>query len=114
VGFVLWLLVTYGLANAISSARVGAPLRRRFPITKKDGPGEDDQAVSFAHLIRCPKCVGAWIGAALTFLNLGPAMVVTLPIPGVLVVQVALNGCAAAGWCWIVFVVLAKMGAEQL
>ena len=52
----------------------------------------------------------AWIAVLLTFLHLGPASELAQP----LLVRVALNGVAGAGWCWIAFVVLAWMGAEKL
>jgi hypothetical protein len=110
------MFVVYGIADVIAKARIGAPLRRRFPLRKKDGPGPDDQAVSFAHLVRCPKCVGWWVAAALTLLHLGPAMAFP-PLGGdatTLFVRALLNAFAGAAWCWVVHVVLCKLGAEEL
>jgi hypothetical protein len=112
----LWMFVVYGIADVIAKARIGAPLRRRFPLSKKDGPGPDDQVVTFAHLIRCPKCVGWWAAGALTLLHLGPAE--ALPAFGsaaaTLLLRMALNAFAGAAWCWAVHVVLCKLGAEEL
>jgi len=113
----LWMAVTYGIADVVAKARVGAPLRRRFPIVRTDGPGRDDQAVTFAHLMRCPKCVCWWIAAALTFLHLGPAE--ALPVMfgsdvATLLLRVVLNAFAGTAWCWTIHVVLCKLGAEQL
>lgn len=112
----LWMLVVYGIADVVAKARIGAPLRRLFPIHRQDGPGSDDQAVSFAHLIRCPKCVGWWAAGALTLLHLGPAEV--LPAYGesitALLVRALLNAFAGAAWCWTLHVVLCKLGAEEL
>ena len=111
----LWMLALYGVADTLASARVGAPLRRRFPISS-DGPGPDDQAVTFARLIRCPKCVGWWVSGAMTLLHLGPAE--TLGAFGgsfvTLAVRMVCNAFAGAAWCWIVHVVLYKLGAEEL
>ena len=53
-------------------------------------------------------CVGFWVGAGLTLLGLGPF--VTHP----LVVRAALNGFTASAVCWILHVILARLGAEDL
>ena len=113
----LWMFVVYGIADVIAKARIGAPLRRRFPLhSYRDGPGPDDQVVTFAHLIRCPKCVGWWAAGALTLLHLGPAE--ALPAFGsaaaTLLLRGVLNAFAGAAWCWAVHVVLCKLGAEEL
>jgi len=112
----LWMLVVYGIADIIAKARIGAPLRRRFPVRRRDGTGPDDQAVTFAHLIRCPKCVGWWAAGALTLLHLGPAE--AFPALGgevtTVLVRAALNAFAGAAWCWILHVVMCKLGAEEL
>ena len=113
----LWLLAVYGIADVIATARIGAPLRRRFPVHPyRDGPGPDDQVVAFAHLLRCPKCVGWWVAGTLTFLHLGPAE--ALPALGgsipTFCIRAVLNAFAGATWCWIVHVVLYRLGAEDL
>jgi len=113
----LWMFAVFGIADTISKARIGAPLRRRFPIRPQaDGPGLDDQAVTFAHMIRCPKCVAWWVSGAMTLLGIGPAQ--SLPTLGgpvtTLVEQVLLNAFAGAAWCWVVYVVLHRLGADEL
>ena len=112
----LWMLATYGIADVIAKARVGAPLRRLFPIRAIDGIGPDDKAVTFAHLIRCPKCMGAWVSALLTLppLHLGPAIVLVVPggMVATVAVQMFFNLFAGAAWCWAAYVTLAKLGAE--
>jgi len=121
----LWMLVTYGVADVVAKSRVGAPLRRRFPVRVEDGPGPDDKRVTFAHLVHCPKCVGWWVALGLTPLHLGPAE--ALPAQVVLstmapmasaIVMLALRGLlnafAGAALCWIIHVILCKLGAEQL
>jgi hypothetical protein len=112
----LWMFVVYGIADVVAKARIGAPLRRRFPIRAKDWPVADGQAVTFAHLIRCPKCLGWWIAGALTLLHLGPAE--ALPAVGgevtTLLVRAGLNAFAGSAWCWMLHVVLCKLGAEEL
>lgn len=113
------MLVTYGVADVIAKARVGAPLRRLFPIRATDGPGPDDKAVTFAHLLRCPKCVAAWVAALLTLppLRLGPASAIVV-FPGsdvaTIAAQIILNAFAGVAWCWMAYVTLAKMGADAL
>ena len=123
----LWMLVTYGIADVVSKSRIGAHLRRRFPIRVADGPGPDDKAVTVAHLVHCPKCMGWWVALVLTFLHLGPAE--ALPVlhaptsmPSLdavlvlltLLLRPLLNAFAGSALCWIVHVVLCKLGAEQL
>ena len=97
----MWALVTYGVADAVAKARIGAPLRRRFPLPT------NGKEVTFAHLLRCPKCVGAWVGFGLTFWpGIGPGMGWHgAPL---------LNLFAAAGWCGMAHVVLARLGADEL
>ena len=90
----VWLLAVYGIADVVSRARIGAPLRALFPPDRLLG-----------QLVRCPKCVGFWAGVALTFVGLGPA---TGPFAALL------NGFAASAWCWVVYVVLVRLGAEEL
>jgi len=114
----LWMLAVYGIADTVSKARVGAPLRRRFPLPDgANGPGPDDLAVTFAHLIRCPKCVGWWVSALLTLLHMGPAEALSALGGGSIValaVRAVLNGFAGAAVCWFVYVVLHKLGADDL
>jgi hypothetical protein len=112
----LWMLAVYGLADVIAKARIGAPLRRLFPVSRPDRPGVDGQVVTFAHLIRCPKCVGWWVAGALTFLHLGPAESLQAlggSITSALL-RAGLNAFAGAAWCWMLHVVLCKLGAEEL
>jgi len=118
----LWLLATYAVADAVAKARIGAPLRRRFPLRGEDGPGPDDKAISVGHLVRCPKCVAAWTSPALTVLGLGPAAGIVLPflLPGVwdtvatLVVRYGLNALAAYACTWFINVAVTKLGSEAL
>lgn len=97
-----WLLAVYGLAESMSKARIGAPLRRQFPLRKTDSIEPDGQAVTFAHLIRCPKCAGFWVGTVLPF---GPFQGLA---------GHAMNGLAACGGCWALHVVLSRLGADRL
>jgi hypothetical protein len=121
----LWMLVTYGVADVVAKSRIGAPLRRRFPVRAEDGPGPDDKRVTVAHLVHCPKCMGWWVALLLTPLHLGPAE--ALPSQAVLeslapwasafamlAVRGVLNAFAGAALCWILHVLLCKLGAEQL
>ena len=67
---IAWMLVTFGVTIVITKSRIGAPLRRRFPIRTTDGSGPDDKRVTVAHLLRCPMCTGWWVGAALSLLHI--------------------------------------------
>ena len=67
---IAWLLVTFGVTIVITKSRIGAPLRRRFPIRTTDGSGPDDKRVTLAHLLRCPMCTGWWVGLALSPLHI--------------------------------------------
>jgi hypothetical protein len=122
-----WLLATLGVALVVTKSRIGAPLRRRFPVDPAgDGAGPDDKVVDFAHLLRCPMCVGWWVGVGLSPLGLRlvqapswapswpPSTILTwaLWVLGQLLMAVE-NGFAAAAWCWAAWVALAALGAER-
>ncbi len=129
---IAWLLVTFGVTIVITKSRIGAPLRRRFPLAPppgpddtrghpyRDGPGPDDKVVDIAHLLRCPMCTGWWVGAFLSPLHIRmvecPAWVPSTTMVEVVAQHVGLavlNGFAAATWCWAFWVVLAALGAER-
>jgi len=118
---IAWLLVTFGVAIVVTKSRIGAPLRRRFPLDpSRDGSGPDDKVVDLAHLLRCPMCTGWWVGALLSPLRLRaveePLGWAPTSLGGVAFQHVelaVLNGFAAAAWCWAFWVVLAALGAER-
>jgi hypothetical protein len=96
---VLWLFLTYGVTLIVTGSRVAEPLRRlvlRIP--------------KFGYMIGCPMCFGWWVGLGLSLLGLGIAH--GSPLPAWLV-PIADAFCSSA-WCWVMHVVLAKIGAEEL
>lgn len=101
-----WLLAVYGASDIIASSRVGAPLRRLFPIRSSDLPGSDGQAVSLPHLIRCVKCLGFWFGALSSPVGPFPELHPALRAP--------LCGFTASAGCWILLVILTRLGSDRL
>lgn len=101
-----WLFLTYGITLVITGSKITRPLRGMDP----------------TGLLKCPMCTGWWIGLLLSlafevglFSNVGsyaPDMheIVRIRIPwGALG-----NAFSASGWCWIVHVVLIRLGADKL
>lgn len=96
---IAWLLFTYGLTLVVTGSRVTAPLRRLFSFSSVT-----------AFWVSCPMCVGWWVGTVASLAGFSLLRVPVWPI----VVNAVANGFCSAGWCWIVHVSLAKLGAEEL
>ena len=105
---ILWLLLTYGITLVITGSSIFRPVRQMDP----------------TGLLKCPMCTGWWVGMALTFCNLGPAFTGIHPFVGIepvlganigqLLPTMLANAFSASAWCWIVHVVLTRLGADKL
>ena len=96
---ILWLFLTYGITLVITGSKI-------FRIFREwDATG----------LLKCPMCTGWWVGLALSLYSLGPAsgQVWHTEMPQILLTMLA-NAFSASAWCWIVHVVLVRLGADKL
>lgn len=101
-----WLFLTFGITLIITGSKITRPVRMMDP----------------TGLLKCPMCTGWWIGLLLSILfNIGifPAMnsyapnvgeAIRLPIPW----GAFGNAFSASGWCWVIHVVLTRLGADKL
>lgn len=69
-----WSLVLAGVVFCITTAKVGAPIRWVFDLAGdrllKAGRSEDAAEVP-RHFVRCPGCVGWWVGLGWSLTRLG-------------------------------------------
>ena len=91
---VLWLFLTYGITLVVTGSSIFRPIRQYDP----------------SGLLKCPMCTGWWVGFVLSFLlHLGPAQNMGAALPEWLA-----NAFCASAWCWVVHVVLVRLGADKL
>ena len=91
---VLWLFLTYGITLVVTGSSIFRPIRQKDP----------------SGLLKCPMCTGWWVGLGLcVFLGLGPAQNALTGWP-----QWLANAFSASAWCWVVHVVLVRLGADKL
>lgn len=87
VGLALYLLASWGAASLVISLAHPFVRRCRFWIVCK--------------LLSCEMCLGAWLGFALSLAGYGFG-------------EPLRDACAAAGFSWLMRVVTAKLGADDL
>lgn len=116
-----WALVVYGISFIITGAKIFRPVRRLLGPVDASRPDVIDahRRVEvknpvrrfFADLIYCPVCTGFWVGLCL---SLGGLRIVE----GIALLPrfsgAVLNGAAASAVCWILHVVLVRVGALEL
>ncbi len=94
-----WTLLVYGATLIVTGSRLTEPLRtwlaRVWPWLGK--------------LVSCPMCFGWWVGAGVWAVlpNLSP-------VPGSWFIAAPANAFCSSAVCWILHVVLARMGADDL
>lgn len=95
----LWLFLTYGITLVVTGSKIFRPIRESDP----------------SGLLRCTMCTGWWVGFLLSIYSLGPASgyVWHTTMPQLLLTML-FNAFSASGWCWVVHVILVRLGAERL
>lgn len=103
-----WALTALGWTWIVNRSFFFAWLRRLLP--KPDG-----EAPFFGVLVRCPQCLGFWVGVSLFALgfDVAPPLRHDPPLLGWLV-RAFFAGCAASGLCYFANVVLNKLGQGPL
>ena len=99
VELTVWAMVVYGLTLILTTSSLFAGARRHL---LRIHP-------MLGALARCPMCLGFWVGAA-------GALMPSLRVvdTGFLPCDLILSGAASSGWCWMVHVVMTRMGQNDL
>lgn len=100
----VFILAVYGAAAAVTVLRAGAPIRW---IGSKLG----EEARGFTS---CPACVGFWLGCAMSaFVFTGPALSTNI-CSGIDWSLVVVDGLLSCGTCWIIHVLLVRLGMYDI
>lgn len=89
-----FLLSCYGMTLIVTQSRIFRPVREKFSCVRGIG-----------YWIKCPMCFGFWAGVFWSPFLWHP---IELPL-GLLAA-----GCISSGFCWIVRVVLYRLGEDAL
>ena len=93
-----FLLASYGTTNILTGGRICEPMRAWF--TRRSRLA--------GHWVRCPMCIGLPVG-------MGWSLLVLAPVAGLDPIrQCLVAGAASSGWCWMVHVVLQRLGKDDL
>jgi hypothetical protein len=98
VQLTVFLLVCLGTTNILATSRLLAGLRRRL----------ERRSALAGYWARCPMCMGVPVGMAWNLVGLDLGLDVTR------VVEVLVAGAVSSGWCWVLHVVLQRLGAGEL
>lgn len=101
-----WLFLTYGITLVITISKIFRPVRMIDP----------------TGLLKCPMCTGWWIGLLLSLVfEMGLFSNTSSYAPDIHeVIRIRIpwgafaNAFSASGWCWIIHVVLTRLGADKL
>lgn len=116
VHLLTWFLLTFGITFIVTFSTIAAPIRRAFSFgrpghVEKDEKDEWGQLTRWQdyprEMISCPLCMGFHVSLWLTFLKLGPAVLLQFPW----YVAAPVNGFCGSVWCFFAFLVLKKLGA---
>lgn len=106
MNFLIFLLASYGLTNIITSGKIFGGFRA-FVNTHSE---------SLGYFIKCPMCIGFWIGALLAILG-GFRLIDRNAWTNQVAADVAnaiVAGAAASGACWIARVILHRLDEDSL
>lgn len=96
--FLVFLFASYGVTNIVTSGKVFEWLRNFL----------DRHSKVAGFWIKCPMCMGLWIGSGWCLLGLGTGVNLGRWM------NVAVAGAVASGWCWMTRVVLHRLGEDEL
>jgi hypothetical protein len=109
VSLAVFLLATYGLANAIAVLKAGKPIRNlleRLAQPPWEWPFRKAPWRFLHALFRCPPCLAFWIGVAFSVWLLSPASAFCAERWK----AVVLDGLAASAFSYLTHVTMEKMG----
>lgn len=87
--FVVFIFAVYGMANAIAVLKFGNPIRAAFA-----------KVPVLSDLVKCPPCMGFWLGMVVSAFVLSPAAQVC-PHGWR---SILLDGLSASGLIWLIHV----------
>jgi hypothetical protein len=90
----LFLLASYGLTNAINAGKIFLPVRNFLSLLSD----------SLHNWIICPMCIGFPVGILISLFQ----------FDGISWSKAIILGFGASGACWIIRVILAKLGEDLL
>jgi hypothetical protein len=89
VSLLVWVLVVWGVTSVINSGRILRSVREYWL----------PPSTFLGDFIRCPQCVGWWVGLSVSlFLHLGPGRAVS-QLPGGVAVVVIADAFASSAVC---------------
>lgn len=98
MGLIVFLLACYGVTNIVTSGRIFEPVRaaaeRHVPL--------------LGYWLKCPMCFGLPVGVGWALAGIWP------PAPGGIAVNLACAGVVSSGFCWVMRVVLHRLGEDDL
>jgi hypothetical protein len=94
----VFLLASYGVTTIITLSRLFRPLRVWLERKSKVA----------GHWIKCPMCIGVPVGAGWALIGLSPGTGLSWALDAVAA------GFASSGFCWMMRVVLHRLGEDQL
>jgi len=98
MALVVFLLACYGVTTIVTLGKIFAPVRAAvLRINATAG-----------HWIKCPMCLGLWVGVGWALLGLFP------PTADHRWVDIAAAGPISSGFCWAMRVVLHRLGEDEL
>ncbi len=98
----IFLLTVYGITNIINSSRLFSPLRAWL----EDLPGSLGE--NLGYWIKCPMCMGVPVGIIVCLIGIFPYTEMALWK------DLIAAGAMSSGFNWIIRVVLARLGEDNL
>jgi hypothetical protein len=114
----LWSAVVYGVAMIVTTFKLFAPVRDRFP--KAEGGAYITPKTAIGTLLSCTPCFATWVAMTLATLGYSPLtpslmhLRAFVPTSAANVLAVFASGMAGAALAWTWRVVLAKLGSQTL
>lgn len=101
VSLAVWVLAAYGLTLTITGSKICEPLRRL--LQRPDW---------LKTLVHCPMCMGFWVGVLMAFVRI--ELFPPLAEVGGRVSHAIVHGFCSMASCWIIHVLLVRLGSEDL
>jgi hypothetical protein len=104
MNFIVFLMICFGITNSVTGGKLFEPLRR-------------------FQVFRCPMCFGFWVGILVS--AVGSYNIPHVQVPDIEFIKshddfyiTAINlvacGFISSGWCWILRVILHKLGEDHI
>lgn len=98
----VFLLASYGVTNILTGSRLFAPIRDFLNLSAYYWPKK------LGELLSCPMCTGFWCGV------FWYAVITDDSWRSMFDFEWIAFGAMASGFCWVVFVIMQKLGESEL